>query len=813
MRLEPTLRQTRWIRAAIAIAAAPLLALIAWAAVTPLPPELNAPHAFDSSIRVFDRNGKVLAEVRADDGARARWVHLEEIGPYLARAMVAAEDQRFYVHPGIDLAAIARAAAQDLWNRRIVSGASTLTQQLARNLVPRPRTLPGKLFEMAVALRIEASLSKRQILESYLNLVHFGPSLRGAEAASRFYFDKPCSALSLSEAATLAALPRAPAMYDPRKAPESLVARRDRILGRMLAAGWASDDEVARAKREPVTVHLRATGWGAPHLIRALLAGQVQPGLGPLQDRVSVLATTIDSRLQREAQTAARDLVSSLAARHVTAASVIVIDNASSDILAWVGAPDFSDEQRLGQNDGVLALRQPGSALKPFVYSAAIDDLGWNGATLLPDVELHLAGETGSYSPQNYDGRFHGPVRLREALGNSFNVPAVVAASAVGPARVLQRLRDVGLTSLDKPADFYGAAIALGDGEVRLLDLANAYATLARGGMSKPIRALQSATGVRGEPIQLPHSDAARRVMPETTARLLLDILSDPDARLSSFGAGSVLDLPFPVAVKTGTSKGFRDNWAVGSSSEVTVGVWVGNFDGSAMQGTSGITGAGPLFRTVMIAAMQARQPRPLRAEGAGFERVSICALSGKRATARCPHRVDEPFARGHAPEQECDMHVAVQIDRRNGLLAGPGCPPGEVTTRVFERYEPGTAAWAREVGRPVTPEAWSPLCPGQGTPWDMSRDAISARPTIRYPVDGASFLLDPAVPAAQQAIVVHATAPAGATSLSFLVDGAVVATRQSPFEYTLRLTPGRHELVVSAPDGSRSNAASFVVE
>jgi len=806
-------RLARLARIAALAALLPVAVLLTLAAVTPLPAELRDDHAFDSSVRVLDRNGKVLAEVRADDGARARWVKLDEVGPYLAHAILAAEDQRFYVHPGVDLAAIGRAVVQNLWHGRIVSGASTLTQQLGRNLMPRPRTLPGKVREMAVALRIEAFLPKDRILESYLNLVHFGPSLRGAEAASRFYFDKPCSALSLSEAATLAALPRGPALYDPRKATGALVQRRNRILQRMQSAGWATAQEVARAQREPVTVHLRPTGWGAPHLTRGLLSGQVQPGVGPLQGKVSTLLTTIDAPLQRAAQAAARSLVLSLADKHVTAASVIVIENATGEVLAWVGAPDFTDDARLGQNDGVLALRQPGSALKPLVYSAAIDDLGWTGATLLPDVELHLPGPQGSFSPQNYDGRFHGPVRLREALGNSFNVPAVLAASAVGPPRVLERLHALGLDSLDKPADYYGAAIALGDGEVRLVELANAYATLARGGVSRPVFALRGATDAHDHSIALPAPGGAHRVIPETTARLLLDILSDPDARLSSFGPDSVLELDFPVAVKTGTSKGFRDNITVGSTSEVTVGVWVGNFDGSPMQGISGVTGAGPLFRAVMTAAMESRRARPLRAQGPEFEHASICALSGQLAGPMCPHRIDEPFSKGRSPNRSCDMHVEVPIDRRNGLLAGPGCPASETVMQRFERYEPRLAAWAVEAHRPVAPSAWSPLCPGHGSPWADAGEARDARLIIRYPADGAVFLLDPAVPAAQQAIVVRVTSPADAGPVSFVLDGGVVSTRATPpFEAPITLHPGRHVLQARAGALS-SEPISFTVE
>ncbi|HPB98634.1 MAG TPA: penicillin-binding protein 1C, partial [Polyangiaceae bacterium] len=569
----------------------PWLMLAVMVIFTPLPMELRADHRFDSSVRVFDRHGKLLAEVRAEDGARARWVSLERVGSHLPNALIAAEDTRFRMHPGIDPFAMVRAAFHNLLHRRIVSGASTLTQQLGRNLVPRPRTYWGKIREMTVALRIEASLSKDQILESYMNLVAFGPSLRGVEAASRFYFDKPTSSLSLAEAATLAAMPKGPSLYDPRSNPEGLRKRRDRILERMVEGGWASGEEAERAKREPLTVHARPTGWGAPHLMRGLLLGTVHPEIGPLAERASELRTTLDGALQREVQFAARSLVSSLRDKQVSTASVVVLDNASGHVLAWIGAHDFFDRSAQGQNDGVLALRQPGSALKPFVYATAMSDLGWTAATVLPDVELHLPSTRGTYTPVNYDGTQHGPVRLREALANSYNIPAVYAASVLGPERVVEQLRAFGFGSFDREPDYYGAAIALGDGEVRLIDLANAYATLARGGVLKPIRALTGIKDSRGEEIPIPVSEE-KPVISGAIARIITDILADRHARLAAFGPNSALELPFPVAAKTGTSKGFRDNLAVGYTPKATVAVWVGNFDGSPMNGVSGVTGA-----------------------------------------------------------------------------------------------------------------------------------------------------------------------------------------------------------------------------
>ncbi|MGK3984186.1 penicillin-binding protein 1C [Sorangium sp. So ce136] len=827
-------------RLALAAAVAPWLLLAVFAALTPLPPELRAAEEHAVSTVLYDRHGTVLRELRAGDGSRARWLPLAEAGDRIQRALMAAEDRRFSLHPGVDPVAIARAVGQLAAERRVVSGASTITQQLARTLVPRPRTVRGKLGEMALALRIEASLSKREILEQYLNRVAFGPGLRGVEAASRFYFDKPTADLSLAEAAALASMPRGPALYDPRRGTGPLERRRNRVLDRMLAAGLAGEAEVARARAEPIALAPKGSGLGAPHLVRAVLGGALdggadpgaeRPGAAPSRGRASAITLTIDRGLQREIEVLAQQTVRGLSDRDVGAAAVVVLENATGEILAYVGSHDIDDAAGLGHNDGVLALRQPGSALKPFVYELAMERLGFTAATVLPDVELSFPTPDGSYAPRNYDGRFHGPVRLRDALASSYNVPAVWTASALGPERVLERLRELGLRSLDGAPSRYGVAIALGDGEVRLLDLANAYATLARGGLYLPVRAVRAWTGA--PPAAAPREDApaapregsaaveppaarasstppGARVLDAARARVIVDILADDKARLASFGEGSALDLPFPVAAKTGTSKGFRDNIAVGFTPDVTVAVWVGNFDGSPMGGISGITGAGPLFRDAMLAAARLRPPRPFDPPDPDqLAEVEVCSLSGMRPTAACPHRRRELLPRGDAAAiAPCDMHEAVRIDRRNGLRAG-ACPDAAVEERVFERYDAELTAWARAAGRPLAPDEASPLCgalPG--------RDGVSgaAAPVrVAYPPDGARFVLDPSVNSLQ-AIRLRADVTPGVRRARFVLDGRPIEVGP-PFALDWPLVAGAHRLRVEADGAPAGEEIAFSVE
>jgi penicillin-binding protein 1C len=689
--------------------------------------------------------------------------------------------------------------------------------QLARLLHPHPRTWGGKLDDVALAIRIETSLPKRRILEEYLNRAPFGPGVRGIAAASRFWLDKaPCD-LSLAEAATLSALPRGPALYAIDKHPERVLRRRDRILDRMGEQGWATGEEIERAKREPLATHLGKGGFGAPQLVEALVRGEAplwpsssSAGAGPRAAGVSSVQTTVSGNLQRAIEVAAREQMVRLRARHVTAAAVVVIDNATGDLLAYVGSPDFGDDRHGGQNDGVRARRQPGSTLKPFVYGLALERLGWTAATVLPDVELHLAVEGGMYAPMNYDERFHGPVRLREALGSSLNVPAVWAATRTGLGPLLERLRALGFDSLSQTEDYYGPALALGDGEVTLLELANAYATLARGGVYRTVRAVTGTThGGQATPAS---PEAERRVMPREVADVVTDIIADPNARMAAFGEGTVLDFPFDVAAKTGTSKGFRDNWTVGFTRQVTVAVWVGNFDGSPMLATSGITGAGPLFHDAMEAAMLGRVPEPLRLDRSGGEpglvEVEVCPLSGGRPTRACPTATHE-WMTPQAAERltPCTMHESVSIDRRNGLRAGPTCPVEVTRHATFEKLDGRYRAWAVAAGRDLAPEQSSPLCATAG------RVEADRALRIAWPSDDARFVIDPERPREQQQLLARVDVPAGVESVEMVVDGRPLGRLRSPFVARWPLAPGDHVMVARSDDAPTSEPVRVHVE
>ena len=544
-------------------------------------------HAHRSEAVLLDRAGVPLQRLRIDQHVRALdWVALADVSPALVRAVIAAEDRRFEHHAGVDFEAIGSAVLDNLGRRR-PRGASTITMQLAQLLRDRDapdsarhgvRSAADKLRQMRDALALERTWTKAQILEAYLDLVPFRGELVGVEAASRGLFGKWPDGLDHLESALLAALLRSPGAT-----PALLGARTCSVLE---AVGQGELCPHARQlalalPRRPLLIGGRDE---APHLARRLLARAGES-----------VRTTLDADLQRFAMEALRGRIAELRGRNVEDGAVVVIENATGDVLAYIGSS--GDLSGAPEVDGVVALRQPGSTLKPFLYGLALDR-GWlDAASILDDSPIALDTPSGQYIPQNYERHFVGPVSLRTALASSLNVPAVRTLTLEGVDRFLSTLHDFGLASLDRDADHYGFGLALGDGEVSLLELTNAYRALALGGMFRPVRLRPDETTVQGH-----------RAIGAEAAFILADILSDPAARVPTFGRTSVLATTSWSAVKTGTSKGMRDNWAIGFTDRYTVGVWMGNFSGASMWDVSGVTGPAPLWRDI-IEHLHARVP------------------------------------------------------------------------------------------------------------------------------------------------------------------------------------------------------------
>lgn len=606
-----------------------VLPVLAWAVICAWPGEVPADGFGAASRReVLAASGQALAGAEHRRRVAGPWLSQEDLPPVLIHAALAAEDRGFHAHPGVNPLAVARAAWQNLTTGRVVSGGSTITMQLARLLNPSPRGLTAKLREATEALWLESRLGKDQILCQYLNRAPFGGPLVGAGAAARVLLGRHASRLGPAEAALLMSLPKDPSRLLKRAARARLKARRDYILRAMAEAGHLAPDELARALARPVELNPPPPQpAAAPHFVRRVLSLT-----GP--DGPRRVATDLDPELQTALAGLAAELVKRRGHQGLRQAAIVVLRNRDRAVLAWVGSPDFNSVDG-GQVDGVLALRQPGSALKPFVYAMALA-AGRTLAGRIDDAPLALAVDGGSFRPNDYDGEFRGAVSLRVALASSLNLPALRLAAEVGPEVVLFNLRALGM-GLPRSASHYGLGLALGDGEVSLLELAGAYAALADGGRWMAPRLYH------GQKLPRP-----RQVLDPHACRLVADALADDRSRALGFGRHSVLELPFEAAVKTGTSQHHRDNWCVGFTEGYTVAVWVGNFQGRPMAGVSGVSGAGPLWRQVML-LLHRHQPGKLPAWPSGVTWQRACLSPGPDGGCRAWGL--EAFAPGTGPD------------------------------------------------------------------------------------------------------------------------------------------------------------------
>ncbi len=702
------------------------------------------------SLRITDRYGSLLREVLSDEGGRCRWLDLEGLSPHLVRATIAAEDRDFYFHGGVRPLSVVRALVQNVRRGRVVSGASTITQQVVRNIERKPRTLPVKLAEAWLAVRLEHTLSKSGILVQYLNRVPYGNGTFGAEAASRLYFDKPCRQLGLAEAAFLAGLPRSPSASNPYGNARAALAGKTGVLRRMARAGFITPEELEQADAEPLNVVPRSNRFRAPHfcdLILESLEGDARYGSRELR-------TTLDLGLQEKVEALLRRRVDSLRDRGISNGAAVVMDNATGNVLALAGSADYFAEADSGQVNGALSLRQPGSTLKPFTYALALEK-GLSAASIIEDAPDAFPALEGNYEPRNYDRRFHGPVRLRSALASSYNVPAVSVLERLGPDLLYHRLKALGFDSLEKPPGHYGLGLTLGNGEVRLLELVRAYAALASGGRFRRESTVLGRTDRDGRETVFGPKEPAVALEPGA-AYIITHILSDPDARVPAFGYDSPLRLPFPCAAKTGTSKDCRDNWTVGYTPAFTVGVWMGNFDGKPMHDVSGITGCGPLFRDIFL-LLEGGAPRPFP-EPPGLVRAWICPASGDLAAPHCPGRVIEIFMVGTEPRKPC--------------RALHGSAEGSAGLRAV-----------REIG---------------------ARAGAGSTLRVAYPPDGGIFRIDTVLRRRYQVLKLKAGGPAGerAAAVDWWINGRRVGRSRSGEGFPWNLEPGSYTIVARVETG-----------
>ncbi len=671
----------------------------AWIA-SQLPPadELRLRSHQFATTQILDRDGNLLWEIIDPSGGRRTDVRLNQISRNVIWATLATEDRFFYVNIGVDPIAIIRALYDNLSEQRIVSGGSTITQQLARNVFLPPqeraeKSFSRKLREAVLAVEINRRYTKNQILEIYFNQIYYGNLAYGVEAAAQTYFGKTARELTVPEAAVLAGLPQSPALHDPYLNPAGAKARQRAVLGLMAKAGYITAAEAKAAGQ--AELHYRDPNFSlkAPHFVS--LVRQELEQIIPADYIYHVglrVHTTLDPNLQSAAEEEVRTQVEALAGREVSNGALVAIDVITGHILALVGSKDFQNKAIDGQVNMVTSLRQPGSVMKPLTYLAAFESLDWTPSALIMDAPTAYPDATGDvYRPTNVDHRYHGLVTVRSALANSYNVPAVKALEQVGVEALKDMAVRLGLTTLT--GDDYGLSLTLGSGEVSLLEMAGAYQALANRGLLVKPTTIQNITDNFGMAIE-PLPSQPHRALREEHAYLITHILADNEARRPGFGLHSPLHLSRPAAAKTGTTNDFRDNWTIGYTPDIVVAVWVGNADNTPMQNVGGATGAAPIWHNFME---RAHQDLPIRE----FVRpptvidMEICADSGTIPSDVCPRRRTEIFFREQPPlGPEYDLHQLVEIDANTSLLASNYCR-ANVIKQYFRVYPPEGREWA----------------------------------------------------------------------------------------------------------------------
>lgn len=730
------------------------------------------------AIVVSDRNGAPLRIFLPPDEQLRLPLTLSEIAPVLLETLIASEDRWFYQHPGVNPFAIVRAVWANLRSGKVVSGASTISMQIARMAEPKSRTSWAKCQEMFRALQLERRFSKTELLQFYLNLTPYGGNVEGVGAAAYYYFAKAPSQLSLGEAALLAVLPRSPSAYNPTRNPSTALTVRNRILQQLAERKIFSDRAVAEALRYP----LPSIAWHPP-----LVAPHFCQLVVDRAPRTSRILTTLDQRIQRIAEEQVASRITALRSRGIGSAAVVVIENENRAVRALVGSPSFFETAYNGQVNGTIARRSPGSALKPFLYAMAMDV-----GLIVPDSYLlDVPTDFSGYVPENYDGQYHGRVTVRESLIRSLNAPAVWLLKQVGIEEFHRLLWRGGLTTLDRPAATYGLPLILGSGEVTLLDLTNLYATIAAGGLHRPVQ-IQPGSQIAGE-----------RLFSAETAYLISHILTGLQRPDLPRAWSLTKDVPV-VAWKTGTSYGHRDAWSLGFSARYTIGVWVGNFDGRGQKGISGSEHAAPLlfdlFRAIEEGAAQLAEPRNLR-----LATVRLCALSHELAGPFCPLQESATSLPGHSKLSFCSYHQRVFVDTESGdLLTGSCLASRPHRPEVITVYPPELVAWWQIQGQPVAPVPRLSSACGDIPSQELLK--------IVSPMSTTPYRLRRDAPAAYQQIPLTAQVGSSAERLYWYQDGVLVASGSSGAKLLLPLQVGTHRLVAVDNDG-RSDNITYRVE
>ena len=769
---------------------------------------------------IVDRRDQLLYELMDPHTGSHRPLKLDEIPAVLREAVIATEDGSFYRNPGVEPKAILRALWVNLRSGEVRAGASTITQQLARNLLMESqergeRSWRRKLHEVLLAYHLTRTFSKDEILALYLNETYFGNLAFGVEAASRAYFGKPVAQLDLAECSLLAGLPQLPGgAYNPLTSLRAAKDRQKVVLGLMARAGYVRAEEAELALREPLAFASARFPIEAPHFCM-VVRDELARVLGEPAVRKGGLRvhTTLDLSQQLAAEEQVRRHLQLLnettddgPGHNVHNAAVVVLDVRDGAVRAMVGSPDYFDASISGALNAAYSLRQPGSAIKPVTYVAAFER-GYTPATMIADVRSSFVTREGTpYVPVNYDSRYHGPVLLRQALACSYNVVAVKLLDRVGIEALVATAQKLGISSLDQ-AQRYGLSLTLGGGEVQLIQLTAAYGALASGGLLVQPRLIDYVEDDRGQVLYSAVQEPRRRVLDERVAYLITDILADRVARAPAFGDGNALELPFAAAVKTGTTTDWRDNWTVGYTSEVAVGVWVGNAHNEPMLRVSGVSGAAPIWNSVMR-AVQRGAPRSF-VRPSGVVEAKVCAESGLLPGAACSRRRTELFLAEDVPAETCPMHRLVAYDLANGLVAGVDTPADRRVLRTAVFWPAELLAWAEEEGLPPPTAGTAESASASGSPTATDQEGRGPQASVPMDGDGLRLLspnpngvyrIAPDIPLRSQQLEVVVSVPSELVphEVSLWVDSVLWHTWAGPpYRVFWSLVPGVHQFRV----------------
>lgn len=742
----------------------------------PFPKEkLNPP----PSTIVLDRNGKMLRVFLSPEEMWQIPVAVEKISPTLKKAVIGYEDKYFYWHFGINPIALIRAAIVNLKAGRVVQGGSTLTMQVARMMEPKERTIPNKLIEMFRALQLELRYSKDEILMFYFNLAPYGGNIVGVGAASYLYFNKSPDQLSLGECALLATIPNSPNQHRPDIDLQSTQKARAKVLKILRDSGKITPQQFEEALSEPIPEKRYDLPFLIPHLSTKLLQ---------IYSQNSIFETTIDGTIQQLSTAILQTHLTPLQRQGINNGAIVIIENQAQQVLAMVGSYDFFDQQNQGQVNGAMSPRSPGSALKPFIYALGMEHGLIAPQSLLYDIPVEYAG----YRPINYDETYHGVVTAEAALIRSLNVPAVNLTAQLGENGIYYFLKAAGVSTLPMAKEHYGLSLILGGCEVTLLELTNLYSGLANGGRFRKYRFLKNQPEEQGQQLL---SESACYIMSE-----MLSQLRRPDLPASwEFS----MNLP-KIAWKTGTSYSHRDAWSIGYTPQYTIGVWVGNFDGKGVPALVGAEVAAPILFSLFTALEKSSDHRWF-VQPASVSRRQVCAVSGMPLSKNCASAKDELYLPGISPNQSCNIHQLILVNKKTGKRLCPHCRSGrKYEEKIVEQWPVEIATWLERNGYPIE------KLPGHFA--GCSKLASGEKPVIRSPSDNTEFKIRPTVALKYQKILLDASVSNRSKKIFWFLNGKLIYSGAPTQKVFVTPKIGNHNLMCMDDEG-RASEVKFVVK